>query len=196
MKSALFLAPLAAVMLLAGCADWHWYRMDGQEPDIKPITTRAAKSKPEAAPVSAPAPASAPTPAPTSTAAAPAAAPMPAPAPTPRPKPAPVSASSQSLDQRVVGHWRRPGDVSCAAGPEIANDHGRLLITTDGRKSIHKLEGVNSRRILTRVVEPAGGPRYRLRIVKGGGDAERPFTLDVQNRVTGGTVAWTPCSVS
>jgi hypothetical protein len=180
MRHALFLAPLAAVMLLAGCADWHWYRMDGQEaaaaPRPKP-RPRSASAPPSPTPASAPALASAPAPAPTA-------------------KPAPASASSQSLDQRIVGHWRRPGDASCAAGPEIANDHGRLVITTDGQKSIHKLEGVNSRRILTRVIEPAGGPRYRLRVVKGGGDDARPFTLDVQNRVTGGTVAWTPCSVA
>ncbi len=163
MRHALCLIPLVAALLLVGCADWHWYRMDEPEAAI--------------APKSAPAPA-------------------PAPVSAPAPKPSSGSASSQSLDHRVVGHWRRPGDASCAAGPEIANDHGRLLITTDGQKSIHKLEGVNARRILTRVVEPAGGPRYRLRMVKGGGDGARNFLLAVENRSTGGTVTWTPCTVS
>lgn len=178
MRHALFLAPLAAALALAlaGCADWHWYRMDGQQPELKPVTARAHEPKP--APV-----------------AASASAPAPAPTPAVEPKPRAASASNQSLDQRIVGHWRRPGDPSCAAGPEIANDRGRLTITIDGQTSVHKLEGVNARRILTRVVEPAGGPRYRLRVVKGGGDAERPFTLNVENRVTGGTVPWTPCSL-
>ncbi|MEP7210081.1 MAG: hypothetical protein ABI740_04525 [Alphaproteobacteria bacterium] len=179
MRRALFLAPLAAALLLAGCADWHWYRQDGKEQEA-PV---APKPKPKPAPKSA-------------TASTPASAPTPEPAPTPAPKPTRVSPSSQSLDHSVVGHWRRPGDASCAAGPEIANDHGKLVITIDGQKSIHKLEGMNSRRILTQVIEPEGGPRYRLRAVKGGGEGARPFTLEVQNRATGGTVTWTPCSLT
>jgi hypothetical protein len=182
MRRSLVLAPLVAAMLLAGCADWHWYRMDEAESAPAPRPKPASR---KAAPAPAP-PATPPGRQPTA---------IPASAPPPRPRPA--QASRRPLDDQIVGRWRRPGDPSCAAGPEVANDgRGRLVITTAGQKSVHKLEGVNSRRVLTRVVEPAGGPRYRLRVVKGGGDAERPFTLDVQNRATGGTVNWTPCSLS
>jgi hypothetical protein len=102
---------------------------------------------------------------------------------------------SRQLVDRINGHWRRPGDASCAAGPEVSRDHDRLVVVTDGQHTVHHIEGGGPRKASTRVVEPAGGPRYRLRSADGGGDGARNFTLTVQNRSTGATVTWTPCSV-
>lgn len=106
---------------------------------------------------------------------------------------APAAAPDRSLARKVVGHWRRPGDATCAAGPDVTGDRGRLVIVIDGQKTVHEIEGANARRLLTRVTDPPGGPRYRIGLVAGGGEPDRPFTLAVRNRATGGTVTWTPC---
>ena len=103
---------------------------------------------------------------------------------------------TKTLAGRIDGRWRRPGDASCAVGPEISSDHGRLIIVIDGRKSVHQVEGSTVRKVSTRVIDPAGGPRYRLRSVSGEGADARNFQLTVQNRSTGATVTWTACSLS
>lgn len=108
--------------------------------------------------------------------------------------PAPVLGSATLLSDRMVGRWNWTG-LSCAAGPNITKENGRLVFTTPDTRFVHTIESETGQQVLTRVLEPsfALGEQYALAPEYFATDQTRSFNLVVENKTSGSRDTWAPC---
>lgn len=110
--------------------------------------------------------------------------------------PAPVLGTSETFSTRIVGHWNWDG-VSCADGPKVTLDAGRLVFTTPNSRFVHAIDTQTSQEIRTRVLEPAhaAGQQYVLEPEYFATSETRSFNLIVDNRTTDERNVWSPCDL-
>lgn len=108
--------------------------------------------------------------------------------------PAPMLGSAELLSDRMVGHWNWTG-ITCAAGPNITKENGRLVFTTPDTRFVHTIESETGQQVLTRVLEPsfALGEQYALTPEYFATDQTRSFNLVVENKTSGSRDTWGPC---
>ena len=108
--------------------------------------------------------------------------------------PAPALGDSETLSRRLVGHWNWDG-LSCADGPNVTIESGRLVFTAPGSRFVHSIERETAQQVLTRVLEPsfALGEQYALTPEYVATDQARNFNLVVENKTAGTRDTWGPC---
>jgi hypothetical protein len=110
------------------------------------------------------------------------------------PDPAKVVATA-AFTSRLVGHWQRAGDPSCAAGPNVTLDRKNLIVTIAGARTVHRIDQDDVLAAHTTVLEPASnqGQTYMLTPEFNATSDKRSFNLIVRNLTTGARENWAPC---
>lgn len=100
------------------------------------------------------------------------------------------------LSNRMEGHWRRPGDASCADGPVISLQGPDIIVTfAGGQRIVHQIDSDAALRTETHVVDPPGGPHYVFLPEFNATSELRSFNLILENTATGQKENWTPCEL-
>jgi hypothetical protein len=103
-------------------------------------------------------------------------------------------AVAEALSDRMTGHWNWQG-TTCAAGPDVTKEDGRLVFTTADTRFVHAIERETSQSVMTRVLEPsfALGEQYVLTPEYAATSEPRNFNLVVENKTAGTRDTWEPC---
>jgi hypothetical protein len=98
---------------------------------------------------------------------------------------------------RIVGHWRAPGDETCAAGPTIALDGPRIVVRHGVALTVYEIISDGALELRARIVQPASaaGAEVAMRPEFNATSELRSFNLIVENQKTGAKENWSPCEV-
>jgi hypothetical protein len=98
---------------------------------------------------------------------------------------------------RIVGHWRAPGDRTCAEGPMVTLDGPRITITHGVAVTVYEIASDGALELRAKIVQPASaaGAMVAMRPEFNATSEARSFNLIVENETAGTRQNWAPCEV-